>query len=51
MIFVVLGKISIMQSSYQSADKRLEQFGQKFFAAESAQSELAEASTTGTQTG
>jgi DNA recombination protein RmuC len=50
--FVVLGKhINHAQSSYQSADKRLEQFGQKFFAAESAQSELAEASTTGTQTG
>ncbi len=38
--FVVLGKhINHAQSSYQSADKRLEQFGQKFFAAESAQSE------------
>lgn len=46
--FVVLGKhINHAQSSYQSADKRLEQFSQKFFAAESAQSELFEASTTG----
>jgi DNA recombination protein RmuC len=43
--FVVLGKhINHAQASYQSADKRLEQFGQKFFAAESAQSELLEAS-------
>jgi DNA recombination protein RmuC len=39
--FVVLGKhLTHAQSSYQSADKRLEQFGQKFLAAESAQSEL-----------
>jgi DNA recombination protein RmuC len=45
--FIVLGKhINHAQSSYQSADKRLEQFGQKFFAAESAQSELFEASPT-----
>ena len=43
--FLVLGKhINHAQASYQSADKRLEQFGQKFFAAESAQSELFEAS-------
>ena len=38
--FVVLGKhLAHAQSSYQSADKRLEQFGQKFLAAESARSE------------
>jgi len=50
--FVVLGKhINHAQSSYQSADKRLEQFGQKFLAAESAQSELFEAGTTGAKTG
>jgi DNA recombination protein RmuC len=49
--FVVLGKhINHAQSSYQSADRRLEQFSQKFFAAESAQSELFEASTTGAKT-
>ena len=42
--FVVLGKhINHALSSYQSADKRLEQFGQKFFAAESMPSELIEA--------
>ena len=42
--FVVLGKhINHALSSYQSADKRLEQFGQKFFAAESTPSELVEA--------
>ena len=46
--FVVLGKhLDHAQTSYQSAERRLEQFGQKFFAAESAQSELFEASTTG----
>ena len=50
--FVVLGKhLSHAQSSYQSADKRLEQFGQKFLAAESAQSELFETSSTGAKTG
>ncbi|MGZ8442359.1 MAG: DNA recombination protein RmuC [Candidatus Binatia bacterium] len=49
--FAVLGKhINHAQSSYQSADKRLEQFGQKFLAAESAQSELSEAGTTGAKT-
>jgi len=49
--FIVLGKhINHAQSSYQSADRRLEQFSQKFFAAESAQSELFEASTTGAKT-
>lgn len=49
--FAVLGKhINHAQSSYQSADKRLEQFGQKFLAAESAQTELSEAGTTGAKT-
>ena len=44
--FVVLGKhMNHAQSSYQNADRRLEQFSQKFFAAESAQSELLEASS------
>ena len=41
--FAVLGKhLAHAQSSYQSADKRLEQFGQKFLAAEAAQTELFE---------
>jgi DNA recombination protein RmuC len=39
--FVVLGKhLAHAQSCYQSADKRLEQFGQKFLNAESAQNGL-----------
>jgi DNA recombination protein RmuC len=46
--FVVLGKhLAHAQSSYQSADKRLEQFSQKFLAAESAQSELVDSSNAG----
>ena len=49
--FVVLGKhLAHAQSSYQSADKRLEQFGQKFLAAESAQSELFEPHPSGAKT-
>jgi len=50
--FVVLGKhLGHAQSSYQIADKRLEQFGQKFLAAESAQSELFEVNTSGAKIG
>ena len=46
--FVVLGKhLAHAHSSYQSADKRLEQFSQKFLAAESAQSELVDSSNAG----
>lgn len=38
--FVVLGKhLAHAQSSYESADRRLDQFGQKFLAAESVRSE------------
>lgn len=50
--FAVLGKhINHAQSSFQSADKRLDQFGQKFLAAESAQSELLEAPSAGPRNG
>ena len=50
--FALLGKhLNHAQSSFQSADKRLEQFGQKFLAAESAQSELFEAQPTAGKTG
>lgn len=46
--FALLGKhLNHAQSTFQSADKRLEQFGQKFLAAESAQSELLEVNVTG----
>jgi len=39
--FVLLGRhLAHAQSSYQSADRRLEQFGQKFLVADSAQNEL-----------
>ena len=49
--FVVLGKhLAHAQASYQSADKRLEQFGQKFLAAESAQSELSDPTPAGSKT-
>lgn len=49
--FVVLGKhLAHAQSSYQSADKRLEQFGQKFLAAESARSEPFEPNPNGAKT-
>ena len=41
--FVVLGKhLTHAQSIYQNADKRLEQFGQKFLNAESAHSEVSD---------
>jgi len=50
--FIVLGKhLGHAQSSYQSADKRLEQFGLKFLAAESAQSELFDPASPGGKTG
>jgi len=50
--FAVLGKhLNHAQSSYQSADKRLEQFSQKFLAAESAQSEFFEPQSTDTRNG
>ena len=50
--FVLLGKhLSHAQSSYQNADKRLEQFGQKFLAADSARSELFDADTSSAKIG
>jgi len=50
--FAVLGKhLGHAQSSYQSADRRLEQFGQKFLAAESAKSELFDPNTSGAKIG
>ena len=49
--FVVLGKhLAHAQSSYQSADKRLEQFGQKFLKAESVQSGLLDSNNAGAKT-
>lgn len=50
--FVVLGKhLSHAQASYQSADKRLEQFGQKFIAADGARPALGEAAGGGAKAG
>lgn len=50
--FALLGKhLNHAQSSFQSADKRLEQFGQKFLAAESAQSERFDAQPSAGKTG
>lgn len=50
--FALLGKhLNHAQSSFQSADKRLEQFGQKFLAAESAHSEPFEVEPTVGKTG
>jgi DNA recombination protein RmuC len=49
--FVVLGKhLAHAQSSYQSADKRLEQFAQKFSNAESGQSGMLDSDIAGAKT-